>query len=46
MGGSEALAVAQGLIVTVLLGPQSIGLYGIVTTTAVTVAALRRVGIV
>lgn len=45
MGGSEALAVAQGLIVTVLLGPQSIGLYGIVTTTAVTVAALRRVGI-
>ena len=45
MGGSEVLAVAQGLIVTVLLGPQSIGLYGIVTTTAVTVAALRRVGI-
>jgi O-antigen/teichoic acid export membrane protein len=45
MGGSEALAVAQGLIVTILLGPQSIGLYGIVTTTAVTVAALRRVGI-
>lgn len=45
MGGSEVLAVAQGLIVTVLLGPQTIGLYGIVTTTAVTVAALRRVGI-
>jgi O-antigen/teichoic acid export membrane protein len=29
----------------VLLGPKAIGLYGIVTTTAVTVAALRRVGI-
>ncbi len=45
MGGSEALAVLQGLIVTILLGPRAIGLYGIVTTTAVTVAALRRVGI-
>src|SRR5205807_1909264 len=45
MGGSEALVLAQGLIVTVLLGPKAIGLYGIVTTTAVTVAALRRVGI-
>src|SRR6202007_2656773 len=45
MGGAEALVLAQGLIVTVLLGPRLIGLYGIVTTTAVTVAALRRVGI-
>ena len=45
MGGAEALALAQGLIVTVLLGPRLIGLYGIVTTTAVTVAALRRIGI-
>ncbi|MGH2915456.1 MAG: oligosaccharide flippase family protein [Solirubrobacteraceae bacterium] len=45
MGGAEALVLAQGLIVTVLLGPKLIGLYGIVTTTAVTVAALRRVGI-
>jgi PST family polysaccharide transporter len=45
MGGSEALVLLQGLIVTVLLGPRAIGLYGIVTTTAVTVAALRRVGI-
>jgi O-antigen/teichoic acid export membrane protein len=45
MGGAEVLVLAQGLIVTVLLGPRSIGLYGIVTTTAVTVAALRRVGI-
>jgi O-antigen/teichoic acid export membrane protein len=45
MSGSEALVVLQGLIVTVLLGPHTIGLYGIVTTTAVTIAALRRVGI-
>src|ERR1700744_4783418 len=45
MGGAEALVLAQGLIVTVLLGPRSIGLYGIVTTTAMTIAALRRVGI-
>jgi O-antigen/teichoic acid export membrane protein len=45
MGGSEGLAVLQGLIVTVLLGPRAIGLYGIVTTTAMTVTALKRVGI-
>lgn len=45
MGGAEVLVLAQGLIVTVLLGPRSIGLYGIVTTTAITVAALRRIGI-
>lgn len=45
MGGAEALVLLQGLIVTTLLGPRAIGLYGIVTTTAMTVAALRRVGI-
>jgi O-antigen/teichoic acid export membrane protein len=45
MGGAEGLVVLQGLIVTVLLGPRLIGLYGIVTTTAMTVNALRRVGI-
>ena len=45
LGGADALVLAQGLIVTVLLGPRAIGLYGIVTTTAVTVAALRRIGI-
>lgn len=45
MSAAEGLVVLQGLIVTALLGPQTIGLYGIVTTTAVTVAALRRVGI-
>src|SRR2546428_13211180 len=45
MGGAEAIVLAQGLIVTILLGPRNIGLYGIVTTTAMTVVALRRVGI-
>ena len=45
MGGAEATVLAQGLIVTILLGPRDIGLYGIVTTTAMTVVALRRVGI-
>src|SRR6266480_3393367 len=45
LGGAEALVLLQGLIVTVLLGPKNVGLYGIVTTTAMTVVALRRVGI-
>jgi PST family polysaccharide transporter len=45
LGGGEALALAQGLIVIALLQPSDIGLYGIVTTTAMTVVALRRVGI-
>jgi O-antigen/teichoic acid export membrane protein len=45
LGGGEALALVQGLIVIALLEPSDIGLYGIVTTTAMTVVALRRVGI-
>jgi O-antigen/teichoic acid export membrane protein len=45
LGGAEALVLLQGLIVTILLGPSDIGLYGIVTITAMTVVALRRVGI-
>ncbi|HEX8743133.1 MAG TPA: oligosaccharide flippase family protein [Thermoleophilaceae bacterium] len=45
LSGAELLVLAQGLIVTVLLGPRELGLYGIVTTTAMTVVALRRVGI-
>lgn len=45
LGGTEALALAQGLIVTVLLGPHAIGLYGIVMVTAMTVASLKRIGI-
>ena len=35
----------QGLLATALLGPDAIGLYGVVTTTAMTIVALRRVGI-
>ena len=45
LGGGEALALVQGLVVTALLGPVAIGLYGIVTTTAMTVVQLRRIGI-
>ncbi len=45
LGGGEGLALLQGLIVTALLGPVAIGLYGIVTVTAMTVVQLRRVGI-
>jgi O-antigen/teichoic acid export membrane protein len=45
LAGSEGLVLLQGLIVTVLLGPEAIGLYGIVTTTAMTIVALKRVGI-
>jgi O-antigen/teichoic acid export membrane protein len=41
----DGLVVAQGLIVTRLLGPELIGLYGIVTVTTMTVVALKRVGI-
>ena len=37
--------LVQGLLATALLGPDAIGLYGIVTTTAMTIVALRRVGI-
>lgn len=45
MGGAELLLVAQGLIVTAVLGPEAIGLYGAVSVTAVTIAGLKRVGI-
>ena len=44
MTGAEALVLLQGLLATALLGPDAIGLYGIVSTTAVTIVALRRVG--
>ena len=43
--GIDGLVVAQGLIVTALLGPELIGLYGIVTVTVTTIVALKRVGI-
>lgn len=45
LSGAELLVLAQGLLATALLGPDAIGLYGIVTTTAMTIVALRRVGI-
>src|SRR5215207_1464445 len=45
LSGAEALVLAQGLLATALLGPDAIGLYGVVTTTAMTIVALRRVGI-
>jgi len=41
----DALVLVQGLIVTRLLGPAEIGLYGIATVTVATVTALRRIGI-
>ena len=41
----DAIVVAQGLLVTHLLGPELIGLYGIVAVTVTTVIALKRVGI-
>ncbi|MGI8558492.1 MAG: oligosaccharide flippase family protein [Solirubrobacteraceae bacterium] len=45
LGGAESLVLIQGLVVIALLGPRTIGLYGIVSTTAVTIIQLRRVGI-
>ena len=41
----DGLVVGQGLIVIRLLGPELIGLYGIVTATVMTIVALKRVGI-
>src|SRR5215204_753858 len=45
LSGAELLVLLQGLLATALLGPDLIGLYGVVTTTAMTIVALRRVGI-
>src|ERR1700761_5592904 len=45
LSGAEGLVLVQGLLATALLGPSAIGLYGVVTTTAMTIVALRRVGI-
>jgi O-antigen/teichoic acid export membrane protein len=41
----DGLVVIQGLVVTRLLGPREIGLYGIVSTVVVSIVALKRVGI-
>jgi O-antigen/teichoic acid export membrane protein len=45
LAGFDLLVLVQGLIVTRLLGPAAIGLYGIVTVTAMTVVGLKRVGV-
>jgi len=45
LSGAELLVLLQGLLATALLAPAEIGLYGVVTTTAMTIVALRRVGI-
>ncbi len=41
----DGLVVAQGLIVTRLLGPRAIGLYGVVSITVISLITLKRVGI-
>ena len=41
----EVVSLAQGLIVARVLGPSQVGLYGIVSITALTLIALKRVGI-
>jgi O-antigen/teichoic acid export membrane protein len=45
MGGAELLLVLQGLIVTAILGPEAIGLYGAVSATAVTITGLKLIGL-
>ena len=45
LGFVDLLVLAQGLIVTRLLGPEAIGLYGVVTVTTMTIVSLKRVGI-
>jgi O-antigen/teichoic acid export membrane protein len=41
----DGLVLAQGLVVTRLLGPRAIGLYGVVSTTVISLIALKKVGI-
>jgi O-antigen/teichoic acid export membrane protein len=41
----DGLVLVQGLVVTRLLGPESIGLYGVVSTVVISLIALKRVGI-
>jgi O-antigen/teichoic acid export membrane protein len=41
----DGLVLVQGLIVTRLLGPRAIGLYGVVSTTVITLIALKRIGV-
>ena len=41
----DGLVLVQGLVVTRLLGPEEIGLYGVVSTVVISLIALKRVGI-
>jgi O-antigen/teichoic acid export membrane protein len=41
----DGLVLIQGLVVTRLLGPREIGLYGVVSTTVISLIALKRVGV-
>jgi O-antigen/teichoic acid export membrane protein len=41
----DALVLIQGLVVTRLLGPEEIGLYGIVSTVVLSLIALKKIGI-
>jgi O-antigen/teichoic acid export membrane protein len=41
----DGLVLIQGLVVTRLLGPDAIGLYGVVSTTVITLISLKRVGV-
>jgi O-antigen/teichoic acid export membrane protein len=43
--GIDAIVAAQGLVVTRLLGPATIGLYGLVSVVVTTLLTLKRVGI-
>lgn len=41
----DGLVLAQGLIVTRLLGPEAIGLYGIVSITVMSLIMVKRSGV-
>jgi O-antigen/teichoic acid export membrane protein len=45
LAGIDGLVLVQGLVVTRLLGPRQIGLYGVVSTAVISLIALKRVGI-
>ena len=41
LSAAEGLVLLQGLLAVALLAPDEIGLYGVVTVTAMTIVALR-----
>jgi O-antigen/teichoic acid export membrane protein len=45
LAGIDGLVLIQGLVVTRLLGPREIGLYGVVSTTVISLIALKKVGV-